>query len=134
MAVDTLGPLLARPGTAADVQDRSPVAPGAATVHEVPGDTVAVALVDQGETGAQAAADAAAHPMGWEGVKLPEATKGLVVLPRRWVVERRHAWAARCRRVARDDAQLAETLAGWHCVALAMLMCQRIAVLMDPSA
>jgi hypothetical protein len=41
------------------------------------------------------------------------------------VVERRNAWAARLRRLARDDACLAETLAGWHCVAFAILMLQR---------
>ena len=45
-------------------------------------------------------------------------------------VERRHAWAARFRRLARDDAQLAETLAGLHCVAFAILMLKRVMALM----
>ena len=34
--------------------------------------------------------------------KLPEAKKGFVLLPRRWVVERSFGWMARFRRLARD--------------------------------
>jgi transposase len=37
-----------------------------------------------------------------EVVKHTEATRGFVLLPRRWVVERSFAWAARFRRLARD--------------------------------
>jgi hypothetical protein len=51
MAVDTWGHLLALHGTAANEQDRSPVATLAATVQEVTGNAVAVAFVDQGYTG-----------------------------------------------------------------------------------
>jgi hypothetical protein len=36
-----------------------------------------------------------------------------------------HAWAARFRRLARDDARLAEPLAGVHCVAFVILMRKR---------
>ena len=70
----------------------------------------------------------ATHPRFFGGyfplevVKLPEAKKGLVLLPKRWVVECSKAWAARCRRLARADEQLAETRAGWHFVACAILM------------
>ena len=32
-----------------------------------------------------------------EVVKLPEAKRGFVLLPRRWVVERSFAWATRCK-------------------------------------
>ena len=63
--------------------------------------------------------------MHLEVVKLPEAKKGFVLLPKRWVVERSHAWAARFRRLARDYAQLAETLKGLHFVAFAILMLKR---------
>lgn len=42
------------------------------------------------------------------------------------VVERSKAWAARFRRLARDDAQWAETLHSWHFVAFAILMLKRL--------
>jgi len=124
-AVDILGSLLAAHVTAASEQDRSQVSLLAAKVQEVTGDSVVIAFVDQGYTGAQAAQDADAHHMHLEVVKLPEAKKGFVLLPKRWVVERSHAWAARFRRLARDYAQLAETLKGLHFVAFAILMLKR---------
>jgi len=37
-----------------------------------------------------------------EIVKRSDAAKGLVILPRRWVVERTFAWFGRCRRLAKD--------------------------------
>ncbi len=94
-------------------------------VQEVTGDSVVIAFVDQGYTGDQAAQEAAAHHMQLEVVKLPEAKKGFVLLPKRCVVERSNAWAARFRRLARDYEQLAETLAGLHFVAFAILMLKR---------
>ena len=50
-------------------------------------------------------------------VKLEEAKKGFVLLPRRWVVERTFAWLGRFRRLARDYERLSQTLAGFHWVA-----------------
>jgi transposase len=126
MAVDTLGHLLAAHITAANEQDRSQVRTLAAKVPEVTGDSVELAYVDQGYTGAQAAQDAEAHHRQLEVVKLPEAKKGFVLLPKRWVVERSNAWAARFRRLARDYEQVAETLKGLHFVAFAILMLQRV--------
>jgi transposase len=46
-----------------------------------------------------------------EIVKQSDDTKGLVVLPRRWVVERAFSWFGRNRRLAKDFENLAETLA-----------------------
>jgi hypothetical protein len=43
-----------------------------------------------------------------------------VLLPKRWVVERGFAWAARFRRLARDYERLATTLAGLPCLAFAL--------------
>jgi transposase len=83
---------------------------------------VELTFVDQAYTGEQAAQDAAANPMQLGVVKRPEATRGLVLLPRRWVVERSQGWMARFRRLARDYEQLAETLKGLHVVAFTMLM------------
>ena len=62
-------------------------------------------------------------------MKLLEAKKGFVLLPKRWGVERSNAWAARFRRLARDDERLAETLAGLHFVAFAILILKRFVAL-----
>ena len=73
-------------------------------------------------------ADAAqAHGIALEVVSLPEAKRGFVLLPRRWVVERSFAWMARCRRLARDYERLPEVLAGLHLVAFVILMLRRAA-------
>src|SRR5262249_54366373 len=48
-----------------------------------------------------------------EIVKRSDRTKGFVVLPRRWVVERTFAWLNRCRRLAKDWADVfGQTLTG----------------------
>ena len=122
IAVDTLGQLLALHVTPANEQDRAQVAVLAEAVQEVTGDKVKVAFVDQGYTGETAAEAAEEHGIELEVVKLPEAKKGFVLLPRRWVVERSFAWAARFRRLARDYERLPETLAGLHFLAFAMFM------------
>ena len=57
-----------------------------------------------------------------------------MLLPKRWVVECSNAWAARFRRLARDYERLAETLAGLHCVAFAILMRKRVMALRVSSA
>jgi len=130
MAVDTLGHLLTLHVTPADEQDRTQVEQLAEQVQEVTGDSVKVAFVDQGYTGEQPAQDAAAHGIQLEVVKLPEAKKGFVLLPRRWVIERSFAWVARFRRLARDYERLPETLAGLHFLAFAILMLRRFVDLM----
>ena len=55
-------------------------------------------------------------------VKHTEAKRGFVLLPRRWVVERSFAWAARFRRLARDYERLATILGAFHFLAFACLM------------
>jgi transposase len=134
LAVDTLGQVLAVVVTPANEQDRAQVAALAAQMQEATGESVEVAVVDQGDTGEQPAADAEAHGIRVDVVKLPTATHGLVLLPRRWVVERRFAWMARFRRLARDDERLAETLAGLHFVAFAILLVHRFVTFMAQSA
>jgi transposase len=125
-AVDTLGHLLALVVTPANEQDRAQVAALAAAVQEATGDRVELAYVDQGYTGEQPAADAAAHGIQLEVVKLPQAKRGFVSLPRRWVVERDFAWASRFRRLARDYERLPGVLAGLHFLAFACLMLHRL--------
>jgi len=134
MAVDTLGHLLALHVTPADEQDRAQVAQLTAQVQDVTGEAIEVAFVDQGYTGDHPAQDAAVHGIDLEVVKLPEAKKGFVLLPRRWVVERSFAWAARFRRLSRDYERLPETLAGFHFLAFVILMLKRFVALMVQSA
>jgi transposase len=125
-AVDTLGHLLALKVTPANEQDRAQVAELSQAVQEVTGQSVQVAFVDQGYTGEQPAADAARAGLRLEVVKHHEAKHGFVLLPRRWVVERSFAWAARFRRLARDYERLASTIAGYHWLAFAILMLQSL--------
>ena len=124
LAVDTLGHLLALHATAADASDRDAVERLAREVQDATGESVEVAYVDQGYTGERPAA-AAAHGIRLEVVRLPEAKRGFVLLPRRWVVERSFAWATRCRRLVRDYECLAQTLADMHTVACSMLMLKK---------
>ncbi len=58
----------------------------------------------------------------------------LRLLPRRWVVERSFAWAARFRRLARDYERLSATLAGYHYLAFACLMLAQLLKLLNPSS
>jgi transposase len=121
-AVDTLGHLLALHVTPADEQDRAQVGELAQQVQEITGEQVELAYVDQGYTGKSAEEAAAKHGIQLEVVKHTEAKRGFVLLPRRWVVERSFAWAARFRRLARDYERLATTLGAFHFLAFACLM------------
>lgn len=122
IAVDTLGHLLALHVTPANEQDRAQVEELARQVQEVTEQSVELAFVDQGYTGDAPAQAAQSQGMELQVIKLPEAKKGFVLLPRRWVVERSFGWMARFRRLARDFERLPETLAGLHYLAFAMLM------------
>jgi transposase len=130
MAVDTLGHLLALHVTPANEQDRAQVKELAHQVQAVTEQSVEVAFVDQGYTGDQPAQAAQGQGMQLEVIKLPQAKKGFVLLPRRWVVERSFGWAARFRRLARDYERLPETLAGLHYLAFAILMLKNFVSLM----
>ena len=67
-------------------------------------------------------------------VKLPAAKKGIILLPRRWVSARSFGWAARFRRLARDDERLPATLTGFHVLASVILLLKRFVELMVQSA
>lgn len=122
LAVDTLGDLLALVVTPANAQDRDQVGALAAAVQEATGETVTLAYVDQGYTGETPKQVAADVGIALTVVKLPEAKRGFVLLPRRWVVERDFGWMSRFRRLARDQERLAEVLKGFHLIAFIMLM------------
>ena len=133
MAVDTLGRLLALHVTPANADDRAQVERLAKTVQAATSDSVEVAFVDQGYTGEKPAAAARKHGIALEAVKLPEAKRGFVLLPRRWVVERSFAWATRFRRLVKDDECYASTLADLHIVAFVCLMLKKAALLVAGS-
>lgn len=134
LAVDTLGHLLALHVTPANEQERAQVDELTAQVQEATGDQIEVAFVDQGYSGPQPAQAAAAHGVELVVIKLQEAKKGFILLPKRWVVERSFAWMARFRRLARDFERLPETLAGLHFLAFALLMLRRLVASVTLSA
>ena len=129
MAVDTFGHLLALYVTPANRDDRAEVGRLAAAIQEVTDESVELAYVDQGYTGEKPAEAARAHGIALEVVKLPEAKRGFVLLPRRWVVERSFAWATRCRRLVKDYERYASTLASLHVVAFVCFMLRNAAIL-----
>ena len=131
MAVDTLGHLLALHVTPADTGDREEVGRLAEAIQDVTGENVTLAYVDQGYTGQNAAEAARTHGIELQVVKLPEAKRGFVLLPRRWVVERSFGWATRFRRLVKDYEVYASTLAGLHVVAFVCLMLARAADFMQ---
>lgn len=86
------------------------------------GESVEIAFVDQDYIGERSAAAAAEHGITLEVIKLPQAKRGFVLLPIRWVVERSFAWATRFRRLVKDYERCAQTLADLQLVAFACLM------------
>ena len=112
--------------TPANEQERARVGAWLAQVQEVTGQKIAVAFADQGYTGEEPAAQAAEQGVRLVVVKLAQARQGFVLLPKRWVVERSSAWAARFRRLARDYERLPSTLAGLHWLAFLTLILNSI--------
>jgi transposase len=125
-AVDTLGHLLALFVSPANEQERAWVGELAEAVQEATGESVELAYVDEGYSGERPAEEAEAHGISLEVVKYPEAKRGFVLLPRRWIVERDFAWASRFRRLAKDYERLPTTLAGLHFVAFACLFLSQV--------
>jgi transposase len=126
VATDTLGNPLAVTASPADEQDREHVDELLEKTQIATKNSVKKAWVDQGYTGEAAAAAAAKHGIALEVVKVDGVKGGFVLLPRRWVVERTNAWAARFRRLTRDYERLEKVLVGAHVVAYGMLLLQRL--------
>ena len=107
--------------TPANEQERAQVADLFAEVPEATGENVEAAFVDQGDPGEEPTAQAARQGVRLIVVKLEEAERGFVFLPRRGVVERSFAWAARLRPLGRDYERLSASLAGLHWLAFVTL-------------
>ena len=133
-AVDTLGHLLALRVTPADEQDRAQVGELARQVQLITGEHVELAYVDQGYTGQATEEAAAEHGIRLEVVKHTEAKRGFVLLPRRWVVERSFAWAARFRRLATRLPTARIHLGTFHFLAFACLMIANLFKLLHQSS
>ena len=121
-AVDTLGNLLAIKIAAASEQERAQVEDLARHVQLVTNNHVSLAYVDQGYTGQEPVAAAEKQGIDLVVVRLPEAKRGFVLLPRRWVVERSFAWSTRFRRLVRDYERSAASLASYHWLAFISFM------------
>jgi transposase len=133
LAVDTLGHMLALHVTPANAGDRDEIDRITKDIQAATGDSVEIAFVDQGYTGDKPAQAAQAHGVKLEVVKLPEAKRGFVLLPRRWVVERSFAWATRYRRLVKDYERCAQTLSDMHLIAFVCIMLKNAAMLAGSS-
>ena len=77
-------------------------------------------------TGDDSARQTLGHGIEFHVVKKSEAKQGFVLLPRRWVVEHCFSWAARFRRLARDDERLNDGVIGLHWLAFSTRMLQSL--------
>lgn len=132
LVVDTLGLLLAVSVTAASVQDRDGAYPVVAeTMAKYP--TVETVFVDTGYAGRCAQTISQSHDIHVQVVRHPANKltgrwahpqqqdlftvhadpQGFVVLAKRWVVERSHAWVERARRLAIHHDRLPEVAEAW---------------------
>lgn len=123
------GHLLALHVTLANAEDRGQVEHLAQAVQSETSGSVDLACGNQEYGGERAANAARKHGIELEVVKLPEARRGFVVLPRRWVIERSFAWATRLRRRVEDCERYASTLADLHVVAFTGLMLKQTTLL-----
>jgi putative transposase len=65
-------------------------------------------------------------PWRLEVVRRPEGSKGFVLLPKRWVVERTLAWLGRCRRHSKDDERRTDSSESRLRVSAMHLMLKRL--------
>ena len=80
--------------------------------------------------GRKASNDARAAGIELRVVKLREARKGFVLLPRRWVVERSFGWLARYRRLARDFERVPHGPEALHFLVFVTLMLPKAVMLL----
>ena len=125
IAVDTGGLLLRVAVLSAGVQDWDGLLDLCALTQPV-APRVTAGWVDQGFAAGVAAAK---EQYGWTltVVTKPREQRGLVVQPRRWVVERTFAWLTDCRRLTKDYEVYAETSEAFIYLAMTQLMLQRLA-------
>ncbi|KOR49982.1 transposase [Xanthomonas oryzae] len=147
LVVDTLGLLLAVSITAASVQDRQGAHPVLERAMEkYPG--IQALYADSGYAGQCAQTVSQCHDIRvqivrhpgnknvgrWIGPEQPDLftvkanVQGFVVLAKRWVVERTHAWNDRARRLIMHHDRLTQVSDAWVWLAEARLLLRRLTV------
>lgn len=123
LVVDTLGMILNATVHSAGIQDRDGAAIALDQItHHFP--LIEKVIAD----GAYAGPIAQNHsPRPIEIVKRSDTTKGFVVLPKRWIVERTFAWLGINRRLSKDFERFAETALAFIYTAMIKLMSRRLA-------
>lgn len=145
LVVDTLGLLLAVTVTVASVQDRDAAPqPVKQAATKYPG--LQTLFVDTGYAGQCAAQLSAHHNLNVDVVRHPANrnvgcwqqsgqgelftvtadAKGFTVLPKRWVVERTHAWIQRNRRLVMHHDRRIDVSEAWVWLAGARLLAKRL--------
>lgn len=139
IVVDSLGFLLAVTVTAASVQDRD-AAPEAVAMACRKYPTLEKLYADNGYTGRCAAALEDAHNIKveivrrpskigiWNSPQLPlfESNAGFVILPKRWVVERTHAWIEKSRRCVMHHDRSSDVAVAWVWLSQARNLLRRL--------
>jgi transposase len=131
-ALDTLGHLLALQVTPAEAQDRAQVGQLAAAVQVASGETVELAIANQGDTGAAPAKAGCENGIALHVARTIQTKRGFVLLPKRWVVEASSPGATGFGRLTRDDERLPQTLASLHLVAFVTLILATATTDFDP--
>jgi len=129
IVVDTLGLLLLVLVTAADVQDKPGAKQLLARLHQRLDLPRLQLLWADGSYGGNPFAQWVKTTFGWlwQVVKRNGDTKGFLVLPRRWVVERTFGWLNNYRRLSKDYEELPHTSETFIYLAMTHLMLRRLA-------
>lgn len=125
--VDTLGLMLGLAVTPANVQDRDGFLPLLKPVRRL-FVFLKRLFADGGYSGVETAATVKRiGKMDLEIVTRSDRTKGFVILPKRWIVERTFGWLGRCRRLTKDFENLTRTQLAFVQLAMIRLMLRRVA-------
>lgn len=140
LVVDTLGLILAVVVTSAAIQDRDAAAAALSQAQAKTGQSIKTLFADSAYAGRCAALITQHHavevqiirrmPRGqWDDPQQPlwPEQSAIKVLPKRWVVERTHAWLERHRRLIMHHDRNVETSRAWVWLAQARMLLARLA-------
>ncbi len=140
LVVDTLGLLVAVVITGASVQDRAAAGQALAQAQERTGHTITKLYADSAYAGKVAALMAHEHKVdvqiirrtrswSWDDRQhsLWEEMTAMPILPKRWVVERTHAWLEKYRRLMVHHDRTTRAATAWVWLAQARMLMTRLA-------